>query len=145
MFILKHFKFHDPVSTFQTIQQYVCHPLRPKKKEPSFIAVPTLLLLPDAELSLIAERFGLLNDLLLPFLLILDASCPIFYFHLANVLFDVILLSVLGSSLWSFGQGFQIKDLLNCSGIWLAVPTHRVYVFLLLSMYVYSYCFSMYS
>ena len=58
-----------------------------------------LLLLPDAELSLIVERFGLLNDLLLPFLWILDASRPISDLHLANVLFDVILPSVLGSSL----------------------------------------------
>ena len=52
-----------------------------------------LLFLPGAEISLIAESFGLLNYLLLPFLLILDASCPIFYLHLANVLLDVILLS----------------------------------------------------
>ena len=58
-----------------------------------------LYILPGAELSLIAESFGLLNDLLLPFLSILDATCPIFYLHLANVLFDVILPSVLGSSL----------------------------------------------
>jgi len=64
-----------------------------------------LLLVPGTELSLIAESFDLLNDLLLPFLSILDASCPIIYLHLANVLFDVILPSVLGSSLWSFGQG----------------------------------------
>jgi len=58
-----------------------------------------LLLLPDAELSLITESFGLLNDLLLPFLSIPDASCPISDLHLPNVLFDVILPSVLGSSL----------------------------------------------
>jgi hypothetical protein len=58
-----------------------------------------LLLLPGTELSLIAESSGLLNDLLLPFLSILDASCPIFDLYLANVLFDVILPSVLGSSL----------------------------------------------
>jgi hypothetical protein len=58
-----------------------------------------LLLLPGAELSLIAKSFGLLNDLLLPFLSILDASCPISDLHLANALFDVILPSVLGSSL----------------------------------------------
>ena len=58
-----------------------------------------LLLLPGTELSLIAASFVLLNDLLLPFLSILDASCPIFDFHLANVLFGVILPSVLGSSL----------------------------------------------
>ena len=77
-----------------------------------------VLLLPGSELSLIAESFGLLNDLLLPFLSILDISCPIFYLHLANVLFDVILPSVLGSSLWSFGQGFPTKYLLNCPDIW---------------------------
>ena len=58
-----------------------------------------LLLLPGAELSLIAGSFDLLTDLLLPFLSILDASCPISDLHLANVLFDVILPSVLGSSL----------------------------------------------
>jgi hypothetical protein len=57
-----------------------------------------LLLLTGAELSIIAGSFGLLNDLL-PFLSILGASCPIFDLHLANVLFDVILPSVLGSSL----------------------------------------------
>jgi len=56
------------------------------------------LLLPGTELSLIAESFGFLSDLL-PFLSILDASCPVFYLHLINVLFDVILPSVLGSSL----------------------------------------------
>ena len=57
------------------------------------------VLLPGAEFSLIAESFDLLNDFLLPFLSILDASYPISDLHLANVLFDVILPSVLGSSL----------------------------------------------
>ena len=57
------------------------------------------IILPGAELSLIADSFALLNDLLLPFLSILDASCPISDLHLANVLFDVILPSLLGSSL----------------------------------------------
>ena len=38
--------------------------------------------------------------------------------HLANILFDIILPSVLGSSLWSFGLGFPFKYLLNCYGIW---------------------------
>ena len=57
-----------------------------------------VLLLQGAELPVI-ERFGLLNDLLLPFLSILDASCPIFDLYLTNVLFNVILPSVLGSSL----------------------------------------------
>jgi hypothetical protein len=37
-----------------------------------------LLLLPGDELSLIAEGSGLLSDLLIPFLSILDARCPIF-------------------------------------------------------------------
>jgi hypothetical protein len=59
---------------------------------------PTSLLLPGAQLSLITESSGLLNTLL-PFLPILDASYPIFDLHLANVLFDAILPSVLGSSL----------------------------------------------
>jgi hypothetical protein len=57
-----------------------------------------LLLLSGTELSLITESFGLLNDLF-PFPSILDAGYPVFYLHLANVLFDVILPSVLGSSL----------------------------------------------
>ena len=58
-----------------------------------------IFLLPGAELSLIAASFGLLSDLLLPFLSILGARCPISDLHLAKVLFDVILPSVLGSSL----------------------------------------------
>jgi hypothetical protein len=44
------------------------------------------------------ESFALFNDLF-PFPSILDAGYPIFDLHLANVLFDVILPSVLGSSL----------------------------------------------
>jgi uncharacterized membrane protein len=63
------------------------------------IIIIIIIIIPGVELSLIAERFGLLKDLLLPFLSILDASCPIFDLHLANALFDVILPSVLGSSL----------------------------------------------
>jgi hypothetical protein len=59
-----------------------------------------LLLLPGAELPLV-ESFGLLNDLfLLPS--ILDAGYPVLDHHLANVPLDVILPSVLGSSLCSF-------------------------------------------
>jgi hypothetical protein len=46
----------------------------------------------------LAESFGLLNDLF-PFPSILDAGYPIFDLHLADVLFDVILPSVLESSL----------------------------------------------
>ena len=49
-----------------------------------------LLLLPDAEISLIAESFGRLNDLLLPFLSILDTNCLIFYLHLANDIYIYI-------------------------------------------------------
>jgi hypothetical protein len=56
-----------------------------------------LLLLPDAELPLV-ESFGPLNDLF-PFPAILDAGYPVLDLQLANVLFNVILPSVLGSSL----------------------------------------------
>jgi hypothetical protein len=44
------------------------------------------------------ESYGLLNDIF-SFASILDAGYPIFNLHLANVLFDIILPSVLGSSL----------------------------------------------
>jgi len=57
-----------------------------------------LLLLLGAELPLVVESFGLLNDTF-PFLSILDTGYPVFTLHLANILFDVILPSVLGSSL----------------------------------------------
>ena len=59
--------------------------------------VNILLLLPGAELPLV-ESFGLLNDLF-PLPSILDAGYPVFDLHLADVLCDVILPSVLGSSL----------------------------------------------
>jgi hypothetical protein len=47
------------------------------------------------------ESFDL-NDLF-PFPSILDAGYPIFDLQLANVLFEVILPTVLGFSLWSIG------------------------------------------
>jgi len=53
-------------------------------------------------LNFLVESFGLLNDLF-PFPQILDAGYPIFYLHLANILFNVILPSVLGPSLLSVG------------------------------------------
>jgi hypothetical protein len=53
-------------------------------------------------LNFLIESFGLLNDLF-PFPSILDAGYPVFDLHLAGVLFNVILPSVLGSSLGSFG------------------------------------------
>ena len=56
-----------------------------------------LLLLPGAEL-LMVESFGLLKDLF-PFPSILEAGYPAFDLQLTNVLFDVILPFVLGSSL----------------------------------------------
>jgi hypothetical protein len=46
----------------------------------------------------LVESFGLLKELF-PFPPILDAGSTVFDLHLANVLFDVILPSVLGSSL----------------------------------------------
>ena len=48
--------------------------------------------------GLMTESYGLLNDIF-PFPSILDAGYPIFNPHLANVLFDAVLPSVLGSSL----------------------------------------------
>jgi hypothetical protein len=49
-------------------------------------------------LNFLVECFGLLNDLF-PYPSILDAGYPDFDLHLANVLFKVILPSVLGSYL----------------------------------------------
>jgi hypothetical protein len=51
-----------------------------------------------AELPLMVKSFGLLNDLF-PFPSILDTDTPVFNLHLANILSNVILPSVLGSSL----------------------------------------------
>jgi len=58
----------------------------------------SFLLLLGAELPLVVESFGLLDDIF-PFPSILDAGYPVFNLHLANILFDVILSSVVGSSL----------------------------------------------
>jgi hypothetical protein len=60
--------------------------------------LPQFYLLFFQALNFLVESFGLLNDLL-PFPSILDASYPVFDLHLADVLFDVILPSVLGSPL----------------------------------------------
>jgi len=49
-------------------------------------------------LKFLVESFGLPNELV-PFPSILDAGYPVFDLHFATVLFDVILPSVLGSSL----------------------------------------------
>jgi hypothetical protein len=49
-------------------------------------------------LNFLVESFGLLNDLF-PLPTILDAGYPVFDLDLADVLFDVILQSVFGSSL----------------------------------------------
>jgi hypothetical protein len=48
-------------------------------------------------LNFVVESFGFLNELF-PFPSILDAAYPVFDLHLANVLFNVILPSVLESS-----------------------------------------------
>ena len=68
-------------------------------------------------LNFLLESFGLLDNLF-PFPPIQDAGYPVFDLHLANSLFNVILPSILESSLWSFGEGFPIKYHLNCSRIW---------------------------
>jgi hypothetical protein len=49
-------------------------------------------------LNFLVESFGLLNDLF-PLPSILDAGYPVFDLHLADVLYDVTLPSLLGSSL----------------------------------------------
>ena len=82
------------------------------------------------ELPLMAESYGLLNDIF-PFPSILDAGYPIFNLHFANALFDVILPSVLGSSLWSFGQRIPFKYFLDCSGIWHSLYVTEPVIFLL--------------
>jgi hypothetical protein len=48
-------------------------------------------------LNFLIESFGLLNDLF-PLPSILDAGYLVFYLYLADVLFDIIFPSVLGSS-----------------------------------------------
>ena len=60
------------------------------------------LLLLGAQLPLMVKSFSLLNDIF-PFPSILDTGYPVFNLHLANILFDIILPSVLGSSLSYFG------------------------------------------
>jgi hypothetical protein len=57
-----------------------------------------LLLLLGAELPLLVESVGLLNDTF-PFPSILDAGYPVLNLHLANILFDIILPSIIWSSL----------------------------------------------
>jgi hypothetical protein len=52
-------------------------------------------------LNFLVESFGLLHDLF-PFPSILDAGYPVLDLQLADVMFDVIVPSVLGSSLRSF-------------------------------------------
>ena len=61
------------------------------------VVVVVVVVVVGAELPLMVDSFGLLN--IFPFPSILDASYPVFNLHLANILFDIILPSVLGSSL----------------------------------------------
>jgi len=63
-----------------------------------YIYILRFLLLLGAELLLVVESSGLLNEIF-PFPSILDAGYPVFNLHLTNILFHVILQSVLGSSL----------------------------------------------
>jgi len=62
------------------------------------VIIIIIIIILGAELPLVVESFCLPNDLF-PFLSILDTKYPVFNLHLANILFDVILPSVLGSSL----------------------------------------------
>jgi hypothetical protein len=61
-------------------------------------AIPCFFFFFFQALNFLVKSFGLLNDLF-PFPSILDAGYPAFNLHLADILFDVILPSVLGSSL----------------------------------------------
>jgi len=63
-----------------------------------FIKLPNRSLFFFQALNFLVESFDLLNDLF-PLPSILDAGYPVFDLHLADVLFNVILPSVLGSSL----------------------------------------------
>ena len=81
-------------------------PLRPVVSQVNRFHLPTIyfdtikapLIFFFQALNFLVESFGLLNDLF-PLPTILDAGYPVFDLHLADVLFDVILPSVLGSSL----------------------------------------------
>ena len=75
----------------------------------------------DTELRLMFESYGLVNDIF-PSPSILDAGHPIFNLHLAYM-FDVILPSLLWSSLWSIGWRIPFKYL-ECSGIWHSLCDH---------------------
>ena len=92
---------------------HILYLARRSKKYLTFMnpCIVILLLLPGAELPLV-ESFGLLNDLF-PLPSILDAGYPVFDLHLADVLFDVILPSVLGSSLRLLVRGFQLNIFLT--------------------------------
>jgi hypothetical protein len=63
-------------------------------------------------LNFLVESFGLLNDLF-PFFSILDAGYPVLVLQLANVLFDVILPSVLALSCDLLVRGFQFPTFLT--------------------------------
>ena len=63
-------------------------------------------------LNFLLESFGLLNDLF-PFPSILDAGYPVFDLHLADVLCDVILPSVLGFPCDLLVRGFQLNIFLT--------------------------------
>jgi len=62
------------------------------------IIIIIIIIILGAELPLMVESFDLLNELF-PFPSILDAGYPVFNLNLTNILFNVILPSVLGSSL----------------------------------------------
>jgi hypothetical protein len=66
----------------------------------------------DAELRLIAESFGLFNDLF-PFPSILDADDPVFNLHLTNILFHVILHLYLGLPSDLLVRGFHLNIFLT--------------------------------
>jgi len=58
------------------------------------------------------ESFAPLNDIF-PFRSILDAGYPVFNLHLANILLDIILPSILGSSCDLLVRGFHLNIFLT--------------------------------
>jgi hypothetical protein len=64
-----------------------------------------------AEPPLVVGSFGLLNDFL-PFYSILNTGYPIFDLHVTDVLYDIVLPSVLGLSFGLLVEGFHLNSFL---------------------------------
>jgi len=83
--------------SFSYNKSYICNISNRHRRHMKHCCLSLLLLL-GHELPLMVESFALLDDIF-PFPSILDAGYPVFNLHLANILFDIILPSIFGSSL----------------------------------------------